>query len=41
MIKLKEQIFQTLKDSDGVLIVLKTDLNKELVVLIPSKFENT
>ena len=30
-----------MKDSNGVFVVIKTDYDKEIAVVIPSKFENT
>ena len=39
--ELQEKAWDTFKNSDGVFFVVKTDEDKEMAVVIPSKFENT
>ena len=35
------KVWKTFKDSDGVVILLKTNYGKEIAAVIPTKIENT
>jgi hypothetical protein len=37
----QKKAWETFKNSDGVFVVIKTDKDKEIAAIIPSKFENT
>ncbi len=39
--KIQKKAWKTFKDSDGVFVLVKTDKDKEIAAVIPSKFENT
>ena len=39
--KIQKKAWETFKNSDGVFVVIKTDKDKQIAAVIPSKFENT